>query len=174
METKQSFTLADGTMSSDYKVGDKFVVQKGAPTAEAGAIVTLVREDGSFCPFFKGGGIYEEPAIAWTHLKAKRFTKSDLQNGMRLINREGNTRYFINGKLFETKGSHFIEHWSNMNDFYEDLLVCGDSNFDIMRVIDRDGTILFTRNEQTQQQLEHAKLMQQIEELKAQAAKLEQ
>jgi hypothetical protein len=43
-----------------------------------------------------------------------------------------------------------------------------------MRVIDRDGTILFTRNEQTQQQLEHAKLMQQIEELKAQAAKLEQ
>ena len=46
------YQLADGSWSSQYKIGDKFVAIKGIIFSE-GSIVEFIRDDSSWCPLFE-------------------------------------------------------------------------------------------------------------------------
>ena len=64
-----SYELADGSMSTDYKIGDKFVsVDDGI--FPIGAIVVYTSEDNSDCPWFTQEGRKYEGACYWWRLKA--------------------------------------------------------------------------------------------------------
>jgi hypothetical protein len=64
-----SYKLADGSMSTDYKIGDKFVsVEEGA--FPIGAIVVYTEDDNSDCPWFTREGRKSEGACFWWRLKA--------------------------------------------------------------------------------------------------------
>jgi hypothetical protein len=49
-----SYKLADGSMSTDYKIGDRFYITEGL---DKGRIATLVEDDGSSLPWFDKGGV---------------------------------------------------------------------------------------------------------------------
>ena len=61
-----SYELADGTMSTDYKIGDRFTSDQHKN------IFTLEEDDGSNYPFFdvNGGGVYgtNNSAYFWYNL----------------------------------------------------------------------------------------------------------
>ena len=64
-----SYELADGSMSTDYKIGDKFVsVDDGI--FPVGAIVTYTEEDNSACPCFTKEGRKYSEACFWWRLEA--------------------------------------------------------------------------------------------------------
>lgn len=174
MSTRQGFALADGTLSTDYKVGDKFELVTRGAIFKVREIITLVGDANSSAPIFENeSGL--KSLLRWYWLKAKQFTKSNLKDGMRVYRRGHEDVYYVlDNKLvrFSPLGGYA---WVKIADFEEDLTEKYDQEeFDIMRVIDRDGTILFERDEQTKHQREHAELMKKIDELKEQAAKLEE
>jgi hypothetical protein len=47
-----SYKLADGSMSTDYKIGDKFYVVEGS---DKGCVAIFLKDDGSNCPWFYKG-----------------------------------------------------------------------------------------------------------------------
>ena len=47
-----AYKLADGSLSTDYKVGDRFVVLQGG-SISIGSIVKLYKDDGTNAPMFK-------------------------------------------------------------------------------------------------------------------------
>jgi len=48
-----AYELADGSLSTNYKVGDKFVVVVDSGTIIKDSIVELFEDDGTSCPLFK-------------------------------------------------------------------------------------------------------------------------
>ena len=75
----------------------------------------------------------------------KEFTKYDLKDGMRVINREGNERVIVSGKLYKEGYDELSYQGSLDSDYGSDLTDNVASCFDIIRVTDRDGTVLFER-----------------------------
>lgn len=76
--TPEGYQLADGTWSSEYKIGDKFVVVNDH-SFSLGSIITFFEDDNSWCPLFKLESGYtatnnangEKGAYAaWERLKA--------------------------------------------------------------------------------------------------------
>lgn len=63
-----SYTLADGSESTQYKVGDKFVVVEAGKLSELehGQVVTLSYNDGTGCPYFNNDTV----CIFWHRLKS--------------------------------------------------------------------------------------------------------
>jgi hypothetical protein len=60
-----SYKLADGSWSTDYKIGDKFYVVEGT---DKGCIATLLDDAGSDCPWFYKGRDYRNCEV-WEWLK---------------------------------------------------------------------------------------------------------
>jgi hypothetical protein len=60
-----SYRLADGSMSTDYKIGDKFYIIEGA---DEGRLATLLEDDGSEMPWFDKG-IDDRNCELWAWLK---------------------------------------------------------------------------------------------------------
>lgn len=62
-----SYTLADGSESTQYKVGDKFVVvdTTNRSSLQEGQIVTLFEDDLTSAPYFNDNGL----CIYWDRLK---------------------------------------------------------------------------------------------------------
>ena len=63
------YTLADGSESTQYKVGDKFVVvdtgDRLATTLQHGQVVTLSCDDKTSCPYFNDDNL----CVYWYRLK---------------------------------------------------------------------------------------------------------
>ncbi|QIB67132.1 hypothetical protein [Kineobactrum salinum] len=71
-ETRRPY---NGRPQHDVTVGDVFEVRTGDPDAPpAGAIVTLIRDDGSTCPFFSDGSDHEEHCLSFDDLNPKLIT----------------------------------------------------------------------------------------------------
>ena len=70
-----SYELADGSMSTDYKIGDEFTSNKHTN------VFILERDDGTSCPFFlvKGVAVYSSnnPAYYWADLKPVKEKKKE-------------------------------------------------------------------------------------------------
>lgn len=84
------YKLADGTNSTDYKIGDRFKVVK-EDTFTVGSIVEFYGDDGSHCPKFKlitggcdynhcggGQGTYE----SWENLKSTNKQGSNIKEAI--------------------------------------------------------------------------------------------
>lgn len=80
-------------------------------------------------------------------MRDKTFTKADLKDGVSVTHRGG----FVSGLLF---GFFLSEHGGtikprcHLREFEDDLSHFQQSEFDIMKVTDRDGTVLFEREEE--------------------------
>lgn len=78
-DQNKGYSLADGSWSSEYKVGDKFVYRDGTsgwddPMFPLESSLSLEEDDGSLCPYFKsehGDYAYEDWGIL-VPLKAKQ------------------------------------------------------------------------------------------------------
>lgn len=176
------YKLADGTYSSDYKIGDKFEAVDGI-IFQKGSIVTYTTNDNSDCPWFtnKYGREY---SCMWFRLKSykepvKQFTKSGLLDGMRVVYRNGYERIYINGRLYDASMATLYER-SDLSEYNQELKHEDEYYMDIMKVTDRDGTVLFTREEpkvepptKSPAQIELEKLQEQIAQLQEQADKLQ-
>lgn len=142
----EAYKLADGSLSTDYKAGDEFIVAEEEYYVNAGDIVELIEDDGTECPWFYTPKTSDESPVSWGALKPRKrkpFTKSDLKDGMRVELRDGTTHY-VCGRY-----AYCLEDDSKVGvDHYNDLLFnegWGGRDFDIIRVTDRDGTVLFER-----------------------------
>ena len=72
MTDKIGYELADGTMSTDYKVGDTFEVVANtysSSNVEIGWTITLTKADGTGCPIFDEN-IDRRSCCYWSELKA--------------------------------------------------------------------------------------------------------
>lgn len=137
------YKLADGSDSEQYKIGDKFEVVSGDYRC---LLVNLENNDGSANPFFLIGS-NDRYCFFWSQLKPhhKPFTKSDLKDGMLCQRRDGFNFYVNGGYLVEAIGDSDPEFYS-LKHINDDLTTAWiPSNADIMRVIDRDGTVVFER-----------------------------
>lgn len=155
--------LADGTWSTDYKVGDRFVVVGVAAYFERGQVITLSKDDESVCPWFDEG----EKPCHWCALKAykpKGFTKSDLKDGMVVTLREG-TKHFILNRCIYTQGiSQNQICWYGIGKNYNlGLSHRTSSGQDIMKVEYMDK-VLWEREEETPEQKEIKRLQGIIKE----------
>lgn len=169
------YELADGTLSTEYKIGDKFILNENHHVFRKGDTLELFKQDFSDCPKFKG------PVRAhhchWRILipVKKQFTKSDLKDGMKVVCRDSeDTLFFLGGILIAvpTSDSCDVFYKASITAYREDLTFIGFNTWDIMKVIDRDGAILFERVEKSQQEIEMDKLQKQIAGLQEQANKL--
>ena len=179
-----SYKLADGSLSSDYEVGDTFVVYRIGHSAyfHEGDVITFKNDDGTHCPWFSSVDSARSYATYWKNLipteETKRkyqkiFTKSDLQDGMRVTYRNGDSRivleeYFIH-LAEKTKIRTLYTASAALIDFNEDLTHPKYKGLDIMRVEDRDGTLLFERQESAAKRAVTLELTdEQIQSLKEQ------
>lgn len=110
-------------------------------------------------------------------VQPKQFTKSDLKDGMKVVYRNGEVRYVLGNWLLErTKTGSYLG--GNELDNYTYSLSANDrfyENLDIMEVYERDGTLLWKREEapvKTQAQIEYEELQKTIKELQAKADSL--
>ena len=155
------YQLADGSWSSEYKIGDRFVASGGASFSD-GSIVELHADDGSINPHFKlltgerrGMFTFGEDVCRanWMLLKPapKPFTKSDLKCGMRVTHRDGDEYYVLNGMLVEDGFNRCrlvrFDVFTELDEYDEDLENINDPDYSIVKVTDRDGTVLFEREE---------------------------
>lgn len=180
------YELADGTLSTDYKIGDKFVVVEPKCGLKVGDIVSYYYDDGSELPQFKtvlGRSDYNNcdgengGFLCWSWLKKlpTKSTKSDLKDGMRVVYRDGTKRLVLHKDLYMENTAGDYEWVVSLSVFNDDLVWESNPICDIMKVVDRDGTVLFEREEtpvKSQQEIEMEKLQKQIDELQAQVVKL--
>ena len=185
---KESYKLADGSLSSDYEVGDTFVVVGYSAYCNKGGEIKFWDNGGKY-PWFLRLGTDISFAIAWEDLtpteETKRkyqknstspFTKSDLQDGMRVTYRSGDVRIVLEGNLVylsEYSSVSFANYatGSTLREFSEDLTHADEwaDELDIMRVEDRDGTLLFERQESAAKRAVTLELTdEQIQSLKGQ------
>lgn len=130
---------------SKFKVGDKVKIRKDSmyyrdtatnPKDTRGEVKS-VNSCGSEIEVMWDNGflnVYSE-----SDLEFWRFTKADLKDGMRCIDREGDVWYVCGYSMVKPAAGvvrPFID-WCN------DLTGRFYNSLDIMRVIDRDGTVLF-------------------------------
>ena len=161
---KQSYKLADGSLSDQYEEGDTFVVVGYSAYCSKGGEVKFWDNGGKY-PWFLRVGTDISFAIAWEDLipteETKRkhqknststFTKSDLQDGMRVTYRNGDVRIVLEGNLVSLGGNasyNFATYTTGAElvEFDEDLTYKDLPELDIIRVEDRDNTLLFERQE---------------------------
>jgi hypothetical protein len=155
------YRLADGTMSTDYKVGDKFVVVQVAAYFQRGDIITLTEDDMTKCPLFGAG----ENPCHWSKLEAYKpqFTKSDLKDGMVVTYRNEEKRILIGGEFYEKVDSNW-NSTSSIGRYYKDLLRDGSRNLDIMKVEYMDKVLWEREEEETPEQKEIKRLQGIIKE----------
>jgi hypothetical protein len=158
------YPLADGSLSSDYDIGDQFeVVDKSE------LIVTLTCNDGYMNPFF-GNRCY-----AWSRLKPykkfqkqdqKTFTKVDLKDGMVVTYREPGERIFYKGKFL-----HEGRFGSEVTNFEDDLTHKRFSEYDIVKVT-FGGDVLWERKEDLPEEtiLKKQLLKKELDEVKSEQA----
>lgn len=155
------YKLADGTMSTDYQVGDKFVVVEDSSFFREGQVITLFRDDESVCPWFDE----EESPCHWFRLKAykpKGFTKSDLKDGMVVTYRNKMERVFMKGAFYGQEG-YLYRRVSLIEKYCENLDREGNRNLDVMKVEYMDK-VLWEREEETPEQKEIKRLQGIIKE----------
>lgn len=158
-----NYKLADGSLSTDYEVGDEFTCNTN-PCVDGfdhnDGTVTLISSDCAnefdFLASFSGAKCNYWAAWEWltptpeTKRKAearkKPFTKSDLKDGMRVELRDGDTHYVCGDVAFRTTGGAMNRRYSldQLNDDLEQRT--GNPLGDVIKVTDRDGTVLFERN----------------------------
>lgn len=166
------YKLADGTYSSEYKIGDKFETVDGE-IFQKGSIVTYTTDDHSDCPWFtnKHGREY---SCLWYRLKSykepvKQFTKSDLRDGMICTSRCGDVYTVQGDRIIDIKRCYVL-----LEDISEDL-TGRFADLDIMKV--EQPTVLFTRVEvpvKSPAQIELDKLHEQIAALQGQVGDLQE
>lgn len=106
----------------------------------------------------------KEAYKAFKELEMKRFTKDDLKDGMRLVLRDGYTYYVCGHAIVES--TQFACSFS-LNEYSDDLMsINGIKRLDVMKVIDRDDTVLLERKPKRKVTLELTD--EQIERLKEQ------
>ena len=158
----KGYQLADGSWSSEYKIGDRFVVGETANFRE-GSLIEFIYNDDTYCPYFELiNGVYlgrhakgENIAPAsWKYLKKypekqNPFTKSDLKCGMRVTHRDGDEYYYVDDMFVdvadEPVNADLLDVFGTTEEYTEDLNHLRESSFDIIKVTDRDGTVLFER-----------------------------
>ena len=140
-----SYKLADGSDSSQYKVGDLFERPNGR-------LAEFSLDDGTSCPYFKLEGSEEVVSLFWDCLKPrpKPFTKDDLKDGMRVDLRNGSVRFLLGNNLLSFDRNAFMGNGgfeqATYKRNYKDVLEHYQySELDIIKVTDRDGTIVFQR-----------------------------
>lgn len=73
------------------------------------------------------------------------FTLYEILDGMQVVYRDGTVRYVLLGDLYSKHGRQALVNYQKY--FTNDLLSHEDSSLDLIKVIDRDGTVLFQREE---------------------------
>lgn len=63
MENKMSYKLADGSMSTDYKVGDKFMLDTNHVR-----IFVFTKDDDTTYPWFREAGYNRDHVMYWDEL----------------------------------------------------------------------------------------------------------
>lgn len=173
--SNKGYQLADGTWSTEYKVGDKFEVTRNTDAFSTGSTISFYVDDESLSPWFlleSGECFYDDSSdswsVPWKNLKAvnpkqKEFTKKDLKDGMWVTYRKGAERVLISGKLCEQGRDKFVRS-GGISDYNPDLTLSGYPNLDIMKV-EYMGEVLWEREEQTEKQ----KRIKELEECIAKA-----
>ena len=176
------YRLADGSLSTDYKVGDEFeVVVVGDSFVNINGVVALLRDDTTSAPYFRlisGSAIYEydEYCCSWSALKPRRkqFTKADLKDGMVVTYRNKQERTVLGDGLYDVKAdSAKLNHpLSSFADGMTDMFIDGDSPIDIIKV-SYMNEVLWERKEETAEQKEIKRLRGVIEDAQKALSALE-
>lgn len=149
-----SYKLADGSDSSQYKVGDLFeVVEDDSELGfYAGDTVVLTEDDLTSCPMFEGrakdgkGWAYANWGDLKPHRTSKKpFTKDDLKDGD-IVTVEGVGSVGYSGEWISFKGMFFRDFHKSMghNEFSSDLKHISARKTYISKV-ERQGTVVFQR-----------------------------
>lgn len=167
----KGYILADGSYSSEYSVGDKFVVvdvegREPHYCFNDGTIITFTEEDNSDCPYFDDGD-----AVNWRRLKAykeiQQFTKTSLKDGMVVEYRNGWKRIVFEYKLLSDEGVG-----SELGYFNEDLTYSDEWAMDIVKVM-FGGELLWQREEDpTPAQLKKQRITKELEFAEAKRERL--
>lgn len=171
-----TYKLADGSLSTDYKVGDKFVVGKEREFSK-GSIVEFICDSVSELPRLKlveGGCNYEdgEAYEYWKNLKPYKTTpKSLLKDGCWVTYRNGEKLLVLGDELFRHAKVGFRAA-THLRFFNDDLLCREDEYMDIMTIEYMDE-IIWQREEETAEQKEIKRLREVIEDAKAKLKEIE-
>lgn len=137
---------------SKFKIGDKVKIRKDSkyyrgdesnPKDTRGEVKTV-------CSGNLGIEVMWDNGISNSYndsdLELWRFTKADLLDGMRLLSREGMLAWVCGNKvMFQGGDYNYLSSYTESMVFNN---VASPSRFDIMKVTDRDGTVLFEREEE--------------------------
>lgn len=96
----KGYELADGSYSSEYKVGDKFVVVSEHFLYSEGDVVELVANDKSTAPYFDGAK-GKQKAISWYKLKPYTYVPTKQKLEQLLANRGEEVIEWLTDKLKE-------------------------------------------------------------------------
>lgn len=176
------YKLADGSLSTQYQVGDSFVVTTDVDSMfPIETEITLIKDDGTASPRFAStcDDHHEDwdllvPTEATKKKYSKSFTNGDFQDGMRVTLRDGSVCSILGDNLlhFNPHGFYGNGSWEQatyLSNFKDDLSHNSIKRLDIMYVVDRDGTVLFERKEEPVKKTMKLELTQeQIDSLKEQ------
>lgn len=153
---------------SKFKVGDKIRRKYHDYGGVKVDDIVVVRDVSSY------GAVYIEGVpfgFVETNFELVVFSKKDLLDGMMVIQRNGNARYVINNKLF-TEAGHDIRHLDQYSDdlFFTNGFPVDNKQhaYDIIKVMDRDGTIVYEREEPKTKKITLELTEEQIKSLKEQ------
>src|SRR3990167_10128183 len=189
--TPKGDQLADGTYSSEYKVGDKFVVVGDSHKGYTGyakfsidAIVELCHgkgEQGSpqfkllegECGFNNGPDGCKGAYSPWKNVKSYKpqFTKSDLKDGMVVEYRNGWQRVVLGDKLLDVNKMTVGKYLSDYDDSLLNTTYVGAAT-DIIKV-SYMGELLWQREEApTPTQLKQQRITKELEFAEAKRERL--
>jgi len=196
MNTK-GYQLADGSWSSEYKVGDKFVVSCDKHHIFGqGKVVVYIEEDFSDSPRFMDN--YEVKSFCyWSRLSKYKseesmdksintFKKEDLKTGMRVTCRNGEVYVVLLGSTDGDVLCEFDGGFNWLDDYDQDLIMKGEdlSEFDIIKIQEPVvsnlaqrtslGMIIWEREEISPLQKEFTELQSQIQALQEKADTIQQ
>lgn len=172
---QEGYQLADGTYSSEYKIGDKFEVVD-IPSRDkhyrykAGDIITFTEDDTTENPYFDDG-----QCVGWNRLKAYKpttpqasqtaFTKSSLKDGMIVTTRNGNV-YTVTGDRLLREGGMYVL----LEDINDDLTSVLDDvrSLDIISV--QQTVTLFKR--ETESEVKQQRIAKELEFAEAKRERL--
>ena len=168
------YKLADGSDSEQYKIGDEFeVVCDKYHGFDVGEVIKLESLKGCDCPNFYGycsdSNVYASQSVKWQEIKPHRnpFTKSDLKDGMRVELAKGCMLYVTGGIIQADRSDENYYEFYSLDRYRQALSHKRHSYLHIVRVTDRDGTIVFER-EPEKRKITIELTDEQIESLKQQ------
>lgn len=154
-EMNKGYQLADGSWSSEYKIGDKFIVTDGSTVFTRGSIISFYRDDNTAKPCFKlvnGRSFFQNcdgedgGYISWIRLTPykeekdtskfdiKEFKIADLKTGQRVTLENGDVyTVFLNADLDNCHGSKDVivsitgGAWRPLSKYSEDLSKDGEN-----------------------------------------------